>query len=149
MRQSVRAIVQRGDELLVMRRNRFGHEFYALVGGGIDEGETPEQALYREVKEETGIAIASPRIVLHLHAGPVFGMQYIYLCRYVSGEPALSVNSEEANAHAEGGNLYEPCWLPIEQLTATNLLPVELRSLLHKFLTEGFPDKPVDLTIQA
>lgn len=36
---------------------------FQLPGGGIDPGEAPLQALYREVAEETGWCIAAPRLI--------------------------------------------------------------------------------------
>lgn len=36
---------------------------YDLPGGGINRGELPEEAVIREVKEETGIDVANPRLV--------------------------------------------------------------------------------------
>ncbi|MEO8105037.1 MAG: NUDIX hydrolase [Candidatus Saccharibacteria bacterium] len=149
MRQAVRAIVIKDDHLLIMQRNKFGHQYYSLVGGGIDMGESAEQALYREVAEETGITITTPRLVIIEDAGSMYGIQYIYSCEYVSGEPVLSPDSAEAKIHAGGQNLFVPMWLPLAELPATNLLPIELKQLLLAELATNFSGAPIALTINS
>lgn len=47
-------IVQDGSVLLSAWRSPSGEVFWTLPGGGIELGETPEQACVREVLEETG-----------------------------------------------------------------------------------------------
>lgn len=148
MRQAVRAIVIKDNKLLVMHRNKFGQEFYALVGGGIDPGETPEQALVREVAEEASLQIGNPRLVIVEDAGRMFGMQYIYLCDWVRGEPQLDPTSSEAKIQQAGKNLYTPLWLPLDQLATVKLLPPELQQLLVSHCaTADWPAEPIHLTI--
>tara|TARA_R110000824_G_scaffold100287_2_gene238508 strand:- start:307 stop:693 length:387 start_codon:yes stop_codon:yes gene_type:complete len=52
-----------GRTLILLRpaTDRWMPRKWALVGGKLDNGETPEQALAREVKEETTLIIRSPR----------------------------------------------------------------------------------------
>src|SRR5438105_15315498 len=101
MRKAVRAIVIKDDYLLVMKRNKFGSEYYTLIGGKIDLNETPEQAIIREVKEETGLDVGNPRLLYIEEAGVPFGTQYIYWCDLVrDGEPKLDSHSPEAPIHA-------------------------------------------------
>lgn len=54
------AILPRNGQLLLTYQSDPFHEFQ-LPGGGIDPGESPLQALHREVKEETGWRISAPR----------------------------------------------------------------------------------------
>jgi 8-oxo-dGTP diphosphatase len=139
MRKAVRAIIVRNDELLVMRRNKFGKIYVTLPGGGVDSGETPDQALWRELEEETGVIIAEPRLVYLEDAGEMYGVQHIYLCRYISGEPELSENSEEALISKIGQNLYQPDWLKIADLPETEFLSPRLKERLIADLVQGFP----------
>jgi len=49
-------LVVRGKKILMVKHARPGqHEYYTLPGGGIESGETPEQAAIRELKEECGV----------------------------------------------------------------------------------------------
>lgn len=60
LRPGAYAVLIRGGELLLTHQAKPQSEVQ-LPGGGIDPGESPVQALYREVFEETGWQIAYPR----------------------------------------------------------------------------------------
>lgn len=145
MRQSVRAIIINGDKMVVMHRNKFGQEYYTLVGGGVDAGETTEQALVREVAEETGLAIQNPRLVIIEDHDKFYGPQFVYFCDYVSGEPVLSPASDEASINQLGKNTYEPMWLPLDKLAEAPFVSPELKTALLGFLPNKFPSEPITL----
>lgn len=54
---AVIVLIHRGDEILLVRANNFRGNYYGLVAGFVETGETLEQAVEREVKEETGLTI--------------------------------------------------------------------------------------------
>ena len=61
-RPGVYAVLIRGDQVLLTHQAEPSPEFQ-LPGGGIDPGEAPIAALHREVYEETGWHISSPRLI--------------------------------------------------------------------------------------
>jgi len=137
------------NQILVMSRNKFGSEYFSLVGGGVDAGETAEQALDREVREETGLVISDPRLVYIEEAVKPFGTQYIYWSKYPGGEIKLSEDSDEAKIDKLGKNLYKPMWLDIDKLPGSPFLSVELKEHLIKDLAHGFASHPVRFSSTA
>jgi ADP-ribose pyrophosphatase YjhB (NUDIX family) len=139
MRQAVRAIVVRDGYLLVMHRNKFGSEYYTLPGGGIKLTENGGHALLRHMHEETSVSVVNPRLVVIEDAGDPYGLQFIYLCQYVGGEPALNPASEEAKISSAGQNLYSPQWLPLHSLPSVPFRSEALKQALIQGFSKGFP----------
>lgn len=61
MRTNVRvcAIIKKENLVLLIHRFKNGDEYWVFPGGGVESSETWDQALEREVKEETSLGIYS------------------------------------------------------------------------------------------
>lgn len=72
IRTSARALIRRGDELLVVRYLDEQGPWYVLPGGGQHHQESLTAALQREVEEETGarVRVGPLRFVRECVAGP-------------------------------------------------------------------------------
>jgi 8-oxo-dGTP diphosphatase len=96
------AIFRAGRVLIVRRRPMQG--IYTLPGGGVELGETLEQAVIREVREETALAIepiwlVGYREVIARDAQGKIERHFVILpfaARYLAGE--ISLNGELAEA---------------------------------------------------
>jgi 8-oxo-dGTP diphosphatase len=103
---AVSAAIFRDGRVLIVRRARPpAHGLYTLPGGGVELGETLEQAVIREVREETGLAIAPLGLIGFREAiasdtaGRVERHFVIlpFAARWIEGEIALSEELAEAD----------------------------------------------------
>ena len=70
--------------LLVKRRDV---PIWVLPGGGIDPGESPEQAAIREVQEETGVTARIVRkVAVYTPTGRLSSETHLFECAIISGE---------------------------------------------------------------
>ena len=76
-----RGIILRNNEvLMVQQRVQRGAIVWVFPGGGIEKGETPEEACIREVKEETGLEVKICSL-LHTLEG-----KYTFLVEEIGGD---------------------------------------------------------------
>jgi ADP-ribose pyrophosphatase YjhB (NUDIX family) len=103
---AVSAAIFRDGQLLVVRRTTAPAQgLYTFPGGAVETGETLEQAVIREVMEETGLAIAPAGLagIRELIAPDEKGRTkhhvviLAYAARWLAGEPKL--NEELSEAH--------------------------------------------------
>jgi len=111
-------IIRHGEVLLVKAKGA-----YHLPGGGIDLGEVPEDAILREILEETGLIVANPTLVDLLttfFAYDAYGSQKVrhvqslllyYACELVSGD--FSDSKPEEYEVAIGAT---PEWVRMQEL---------------------------------
>ncbi|PXW75253.1 ADP-ribose pyrophosphatase YjhB (NUDIX family) [Blastomonas natatoria] len=59
--RGVKAVVLKGDAVLLIRHSYQSSHLYMLPGGGVKRGETPIAAAIREVREETGCRLTGAR----------------------------------------------------------------------------------------
>ncbi len=86
--------VTNGDEILLTRYMGRPRDSYALVAGFIETGELPEDAVRREVMEETGLKVKNIR---YYKSQPWGFSQSLLLGFYaeLDGEPAVKADNEE------------------------------------------------------
>ena len=144
MKQAVRAIITHNDKILLMLRKKNGEEYYTLVGGQVAEGEDQEQALAREVFEETGLKVAKAQLVFIQNLEEPYSSQFIYACDVGQnpGPAALQAGSEEDVLNKSGDNMHYLQWVDIARFKELEFRTSALQSAVAKGLADGFPNQP-------
>src|SRR5580658_3879600 len=80
------------DEIVLVRQNRhaIGADTWEVCAGGIDPGETPEEAAIRELREETGFRARSVQRLWSAYSAPGFCNELLHFFHTDSwdvGEP--------------------------------------------------------------
>lgn len=90
-------------------------DWWEVPGGKVEPGETPEEALVREIREELATEIAVERYVTTVEWDyPTFHLSMrCYLCSVVSG--ALTLLEHEAAAWLDRKHLRSVNWLPADE----------------------------------
>jgi len=133
------AILIKDENIVLIRRVKELKAYYTFPGGSVKEGETIEQAVVREVTEETSIQVSIHRLLYSYD--DVNSSQYFYLCDYISGNPQISPAAEENQGLSEH-NIFEPQWIALRLLPKLLLYPLEIKDWLLKDLKNGYPTSP-------
>lgn len=109
-------------------------EYYTFPGGGLEEGETPEEGCRREIKEEFGIDVKVVKKLYEMKSEKFNQKEIFYLCEYISGEFGTGEGPEFSNdpKYADSGK-YLPEIIRREDIENLLLLPTEVK---EKFIED-------------
>jgi 8-oxo-dGTP diphosphatase len=134
LRVRAAAVAVRDEAVLLVLRERDGRRYAVLPGGGVEVGETPQQACVRELREETGL---DGEVLALLPVGLDREAPTVYLQVAVgAGTPVLDPTSPEG-ARTTPGNRYHPTWVPLDRLEDVGLVPQRALAAVRAAVSAG------------
>ena len=91
-KETVLAYIEKDNSFLMLLRNKKKHDINANkwigVGGHLEEKETPIDALYREIKEETGLDVISYEYkgLIHFNYDDISELMHLYIVDDFKGD---------------------------------------------------------------
>jgi mutator protein MutT len=121
------------QQILLIHRIKDGREYWVFPGGGVESGETAEQAVIREVEEETSLMADNISLLFEqFNAGR---KESYFLVGTAPGKIELGNGPEKLKQSAS--NAYTPQWVDTEKLGAINVQPKTAVSKLQRLLQQG------------
>ena len=125
-KEVVAAIIRQGNHVFATQRG-YGEwkDWWEFPGGKIEPGETPEQALFREIEEELDAEIFIDKYLYTIEWDyPKFHLRmHCFMCSLLSD--SLYLNEHEAACWLSKDDIHSVKWLPADYI----LLPMIVREL--------------------
>jgi 8-oxo-dGTP pyrophosphatase MutT (NUDIX family) len=142
MRVRAGIVLIQDNKVALIERHRAGLHYFVFPGGGVDEGESPEQAAVREALEELGIEVIIKQRVAEIQFGPK-SRQIYFLAEQTGGEFGTGSDEEFTASNHEDPEegIYIPIWMPINELLLhQNIHPADVAKLVVKSIEAGWAE---------
>ncbi len=150
MRDRAGVILIEENKVALIERFRAGTHYFVFPGGGVDQGETPEQAAIRETDEELGLQVVIAQQVAEIQFGD--SRQYYFLVERIGGEFGTGTGEEMLHPHPDDPSegVYIPVWMGMDELSRhENIYPIDIVKLAVKSVKDGWPKETVLIVEEA
>jgi 8-oxo-dGTP diphosphatase len=137
------AIILDNDQVVLIERFRAGSHYFVFPGGTVKKKESVEEAVVREVCEETGLHVVVNRLIAVVRSRNV--EEYYYLVNIVGGVFGSGTGKEMVARAPPERVAYKAVWRRVTELPELNGLPRPLFEFVTRFSDEGFPKQAVVL----
>ena len=132
MRNRGAVILVENDKVALIQRTRDDIVYYVFPGGGIENGETPEEGAKREAFEELGVHVKVHECIKKVDFN---GDQYFFRAEIIDGIFGTG-QGEEFNEKARG--TYLPMWVEIKMLSSIDVRPKEVAEKIQSLHFDGY-----------
>jgi 8-oxo-dGTP diphosphatase len=129
--RAVGIAVKDGRVALLRRFVKSKGEYYVFPGGGVEKGETPEEAVVREMMEETCLKVEVDRLLCVLKDD--LRHEFYFILKDISGKIMLGDGPERAEQSDDDS--HEPMWVALNKIEGLVLYPESIkRKVIELFL---------------
>lgn len=129
-------VVVDGGKVALIERRRAGLRYFLFPGGGVEDGETAEQAARREAREELGLdVVLGPHIATVVYGG---NEQLYFAAEPGEGAFGTGGGEEMTGEDFEGHGSYVPTWLAVEELSDFDVRPRAIVDLILTSRSSGW-----------
>ncbi|MGD7022363.1 NUDIX hydrolase [Rossellomorea vietnamensis] len=124
-----------GRKILLIKRVKRHEQYFVFPGGGIETGETPEEAAIREAKEELGVDVELKDCISIIEFN---GMQYYFHAKITAGRIG---EGKAAEFQEPDRGIYEPVWILIEEFPLKDIRPQEMAGRIQSLLEQSLKEE--------
>ncbi|KEO81607.1 NUDIX domain-containing protein [Tumebacillus flagellatus] len=120
-------VLLRGSNILMVHLKTKTADFWTLPGGGLEPGETPEEAVVREVREETGLVTRAVRFLYETTYSQ--GPEFCFLLEEAGLPGASAVLGHDPEFAPDEQALDGLAWRPLSEVRDDKQIRQVLRHL--------------------
>lgn len=133
--RTARGIIIINNKIVSIKRTKYKNGnvdkvYYTFPGGHLENNETYEETLIREIYEELGITVSIENEYMYFFNEDLNRDEKFFICKYISGDIGTGNGPEFTNIDYEKYGRFDIILLDKDNLESYNLLPIEITDKL-------------------
>ena len=133
IRSRVSVLVTKGDQFVLIFRHKNNEDYYAIPGGGIEVGETPEVTARREINEELGLSLYNLKLISEVKTDARHDFNFLS----ETDDNEINVTGPELKHLSMAEDLFKPEWHTKDSFRRDiKIYPESAREMFNNYINQ-------------